>query len=197
MSVPAPPAASWVAALALWSALALPTSRILLETEMARQMALQLPLLVTTGGLIAHALRGCEPGWLRNADRSGGLGLTVALFAVAFWMLPRSLDAALAAPGMEAAKMITVPLLAGVPLTSSWRRLPALARGFLAANLLSMLGIVGALYLAAPVRLCVYYRLDQQAAAGEGLIALAGAAGLAWLLSALVGWPRQPESIQR
>lgn len=163
----------------------------MLEVEMVHQMTLQLPLLGITGGLIAHALREREPGWLHGADRSGAVGVTVALFAIAFWMLPRSLDAALATPSMEAAKMISVPLLAGLPLASSWRRLPALARGFLAANLLSMLGTVGALYLAAPTRLCAYYRLDQQAAAGRGLIAVVGVVGFVWLLTVLFGSPRR------
>ena len=183
------PAASWIAAAALWIALALPAARSVLETEMARQMTLQLPLLGISGGLIARALRGREPGWLHEADRSGAVGVTVAL-VMAFWMLPRSLDAALAAPGMRAAKVITCRC-SPVASRIEWRRLPALARGFVAANLLSMLGTVGALYLAAPTRLCAYYRLDQQAAAGRGLIALAGAAEFVWLLAALVGWPRR------
>ena len=191
MNLLSPPAASGIAAAALWTALALPAARSALEAEMVRQMILQLPLLGITGGLLAHALRGYAPGWLREADQSGAAGVTLALFAIVFWMLPRSLDAALGAPRMEAAKLITVPLLAGLPLASSWRRLPLLARGFLAANFLSMLGTVGALYLAAPVRLCAYYRLDQQAAAGRGLIVLAGVAGFAWLFAALFGWPRE------
>ncbi len=189
--MPSSPATSGIAAAALWTALALPAARSVLEAEMVRQMTLQLPLLGITGVLTALALRAREPRWLREADRSGAVGVTLALFAIAFWMLPRSLDAALAAPRMEAAKLITVPLLAGVPLASSWRRLPALARGFLAANFLSMLGTVGALYLAAPVRLCAYYRLDQQAAAGRGLIVLAGMLGLVCLLGAVIGWPRE------
>ncbi len=192
MNLLSSPAGSWIAAAALWVVLASPPARSLLEGEMVRQMTLQLPLLGITGGLIAHALREREPAWLHQADRSGAVGVIMALFTIAFWMLPRSLDAALADARMEAAKIITLPLLAGLPLASSCRRLPVLARAFLAANLLSMLGIVGALYLAAPTRLCTYYRLDQQAAAGRGLIALAAVAGFVWLLAVLFGSSRQP-----
>ena len=191
MNLLSSPFASGISAVALWIALALPGARSTLEAEMVRQMTLQLPLLGLTGGLIAHALRRHEPRWLVEADRSGAVGMTLALFTIAFWMLPRSLDAALGGWRMEATKMITIPLLAGLPLASSWRRLPALVGAFIGANLLSMLGTVGALYLAAPIRLCAYYRLDQQATAGRGLIVLAGAAGLVWLLAALIGLPRR------
>ena len=157
---------------------------------MASQMAVQLPLLVLVGSLLALALRPFEPRWLREADRFGAAGLVLALFVLAVWMLPRSLDGALAEPHVEAAKFLSLPLLAGLPLASSWPRLPGIAKGVVVANFLSMLGTVGGLYLAAPGRLCAYYRIDQQVATGMALLALAGALGISWFAAAFCGWPR-------
>jgi hypothetical protein len=183
-----PARAAAIGGVLLWAILALPPLRRALESAMVLQMAVQLPLLGLSGGLIAQQLRRAEPGWLREADWLGLPGVTLALFAIAFWMLPRSLDFALADPRFEAAKFIALPLFAGLPLAASWRRLPALGRAFLAANMISMIGTLGGLYLAAPVRLCAYYRIDQQAVAGRALIALAAGSGLLWLLAALFGW---------
>jgi hypothetical protein len=190
MNAPAGSAALLLGAGALWGVLALPPLRAGLESEMALQMTVQLPLLAVVGGLIARGLRGCEPRWLRDADRYGLPGTIFAIFSLAVWMLPRSLDGALADPLVEAAKFVSLPLFLGLPLASSWQRLPGLGRGFLAANFLSMLGTLGGLYLAAPVRLCAYYRLDQQQASGRALIALAVGIGLFALFAALFGRPR-------
>ena len=68
--------------------------------------------------------------------------------------------------------------------------MPALGRAFVWANFIPKLGAVGGLYMAAPSRLCAYYRLDQQAAAGWTLIAVAAALGLLWFVAAFIGWPR-------
>jgi hypothetical protein len=67
--------------------------------------------------------------------------------------------------------------------------MPGLGRAFVWANFIPKLGAVGGLYLAAPVRLCAFYRLDQQAVAGWTLIALTTVLALATLVVALVGWP--------
>ncbi len=190
MSAFSPPAVVLLGAGALWAALALPPLRAALEAEMALQMTVQLPLLAVVGGMIGQALCPTEPGWLRDADRLGLPGVTLAMFVLAIWMVPRSLDGALADPRVEFAKFVSVPLFIGLPLASSWRRLPGLGKGFLLANFLSMLGTIGSLYLAAPIRLCAYYRLDQQEATGRTLIAIAVAIGLFALLAALVGWHR-------
>jgi hypothetical protein len=70
-----------------------------------------------------------------------------------------------------------------------WRRMPPLGRAFIWANFIPKLGAIGGLYLAAPTRLCAYYRLDQQAVAGWTLIVLAVVLGTLWFIVAFVGWP--------
>ena len=177
-----------LAAAGLWGALWVPPLRLALERDMALHMAVQLPLLAGVGLLLAHACRRHEPRWLAAADWLGIPGLALVMFATTFWMLPRMLDLAVADEPADLAKFLSLPLLAGMPLGLSWWRMPPLGRAFVFANFIPKLGAVGGLYLAAPVRLCSYYRLDQQAAAGWALIAVAAGLGMVWFLAAFIGW---------
>lgn len=173
------PGRGWMLA-AGYLLLAVPPLRGWLEAGMVSHMLVQLPLLV---GLGAAAVAWLPAGWRRRLDgcNAAGLPLTLlAVFAAAFWMLPRSLDAALNGPAMEAAKFLSLPLLVGMPLALSWHRLPVIGRGFLWSNLISMLVVLGWLYSAAPVRVCTNYLVDQQQLLGRSLLLLA--LGLAlWL----------------
>jgi hypothetical protein len=172
----------------LWIALWIAPVRLALERDMAVHMIVQLPLLAGVGYLLAAALRRHEPRWFAQADWLGIPGLLLVILATSFWMLPRMLDAALADPLIDIVKFLSMPLLVGMPLGLSWPRMPALGRAFLWANFIPKLGAIGGLYLAAPTRLCTYYRLDQQATAGWALIAVAVALGFTWFVAAFVGW---------
>jgi hypothetical protein len=174
----------------LWLALWLPPLRTALEQDMAAHMAVQLPLLMAIGLLVAPVLRRYEPRALVEADWLGIPGLVLVGFATSFWMLPRMLDRALAEPLIDLAKFLSLPLLAGLTLGLSWRRMPGLGRAFVWANFIPKLGAVGGLYLAAPTRLCAYYRLDQQTAAGWTLIAVATALAIVSFAAAFAGWPK-------
>jgi hypothetical protein len=176
-------------AAALWAALWLAPLRAALESDMALHMVVQLPLLIAIGVLLAPAVRRCEPRAMAEADWLGIPGLVLVGFTTSFWMLPRMLDRALADPLIDLAKFLSLPLLGGLPLGLSWRRMPGLGRTFVWANFIPKLGAVGGLYLAAPTRLCAYYRLDQQTAAGWTLIAVASMLGIASFIVAFVGWP--------
>lgn len=173
----------------LLALLALPVLREAMERDMARHMLMQIPLLALCGWLCAPppaAGRNPAASW----DRHGIAGILAANLAAAYWMLPRTLDNAIASAAYEAAKFISLPLLVGVPLRRCWPRLPMLGQAFVVANAVSMLGVVGWLYLAAPVRVCVYYLVDQQEIVGRALICLAGAITLAVLVRAFVGGTR-------
>lgn len=179
-----------------------PPLRHVLEGHLVTHLLVQIPMLATAGILLGHALPASSGrcgdaagSWRREArgpwDRwngSGLPGLLLALFTAAFWMLPRSLDAALAEPAMAVAKFISLPVLLGLPLAQSWRRLHPIARGFVWAKLVSMLGVLGWLYLAAPVRLCNFYLLDEQLLLGRAM--LATGAVLAAALTAQAFWVR-------
>jgi hypothetical protein len=168
----------WLALLTGYAALASPPLRALLESVMAAHMLVQLPALAALGACAALQL----PGGVRRrlaACNAGGVPFTLlALFAAAFWMLPRSLDGALNHAHLELAKFVSLPLLVGAPLALSWRRLTALGRGFLWCNLLSMLVVLGWLYSVAPVRVCTNYLVGQQTLLGRCLLLLAAALSL-------------------
>jgi len=179
------PAAAWLT-LWVWPV------RITLESDMALHMAVQLPLLIGLGLSLAFILRTGEPRWFADADWLGIPGIVLVVFTTSFWMLPRALDNAIADPWTDAAKFLSLPLLAGLPLGLSWRRMPPLGRAFIWANFIPKLAAVGGLYLAAPARLCAYYRLDQQLAAGWTLILIAASLATLWLIAAFIGWcPRE------
>lgn len=175
-------------AIILWCGLWLPPLRAGLEADMALHMAVQLPLLAAVGVLLVPAIARHEPRRLAEADWLGIPGLVLVLFSTSFWMLPVVLDGALSDWRMEAAKFLSLPLAVGLPLGLSWRRMPPVGRGFIVANVISKLGAAGGLYLAAPVRLCAYYRLDQQAEAGWVLLGIAGTLSVGAFLVVFCGW---------
>ncbi len=161
--------------------------RYSLESDMALHMTVQIPLLIGIGLLLAPLVRGREPPWLVEADWLGIPGMVAVVLVTSFWMIPRALDSALSDPLTDAAKFVTLPLAAGLPLGLSWRRMPPLGRAFIWANFIPKLGAIGGLYLAAPVRLCAYYRIDQQTEAGWALVIVAAALGISWFFVVFFG----------
>ncbi len=173
-------------ATALVIMLVLPPLRGWLEGSMIGHMLVQIPLLAAAGVLGAFAL---PPHLKRQLAVYNAYGLSFTLlagFVSTYWMLPRALDAALANPWMEVAKFASLPLLVGLPLAVSWRPLGAIGRGFVLANFISMVAVVGWLYIVAPVRVCNNYLVNQQTVAGWLLVAIAGLLLLAWAAPAFV-----------
>lgn len=169
----------------LWLALALPTTRMAMEADMSLHMLGQIPLLMLAGWLTVGTIR--APRWYRVVDEGGWFGVLVAVFAASYWMVPWVLDAALVDPRFELLKFFGLPLLVGAPLRWSWPRLSIVGRGFIVTNMLSMTAFVGWLYIAAPVRVCVYYLVDQQTLAGKMLLVATGVASLLFFLRCLLG----------
>jgi len=126
------------------------------------------------------------PRPLARLDRwnpQGVPGIVLALGVSTYWMIPRALDAALASGSVELAKFVSLPLLVGLPLALSWPRLHPIAKGFVAANWIPMLGVVGWLYRAALIRLCNYYLTDEQQLTGDLLVVLTVVLAALWLTS--------------
>lgn len=153
--------------------LATPPMRSWMESSMVGHMLVQIPLLIAIGALAVAVLPRRLLAWLQLCNGRGIPLTLLALFALSYWMLPRALDAALNSPLMEFTKFVSLPLLVGVPLALSWRRLSLIGQGFVWSNFVSMLGVLAWLYLVAPVRVCNNYLVDQQALLGKGLFALA------------------------
>ncbi len=177
----------WAGGLMLIGILALPASRRMLEAQMAAHMLVQIPLLALTGVLFASAVGARMQRTLERYNERGLPGMLLVLFASSYWMLPRALDAALDSPAMEVVKFFSLPLLVGLPLASSWASVGPVGRGFVLANAISMIGVVGWLYRQSPVRLCNYYLIDQQVLLGDCLLGLALLMGLVCAARAFVG----------
>ena len=161
----------------LFVVLATPPARDALEQVMVAHMLVQIPLLAIVGALGVTAVPQRVRARLAEWNRAGVSGTLLALIASSWWMVPRALDWALASSLMEAAKFVTLPLFVGAPLALSWTRLGTMGRGFVIANVLPMWAVVGWAYIAAPVRVCNYYLVDQQVAAGVGLVIVSIALG--------------------
>lgn len=157
----------------LIAALSIPQVRTGLESTMVGQMVIQIPLLAFTGYLFGTGIRKhvWKPEWVQY-NQNGIPGLIIAIFTSIFWLLPRSLDAALNNTTFELAKYLTAPLMIGLPLAFSWGRLSPIVKGFIWANVISMLFVMGWLYANAPVRLCNNYLKGQQVNLGITLIGL-------------------------
>lgn len=168
--------------------LGLPGARGLLEREMVTHMLVQIPLLAIAGVLIAAGIPSTVRTRIVAWNRRGVAGALLAAIVSSWWMVPRALDSVLASPGAEWWKFASLPLLAGVPAALSWQPLGSIGRGFVIANVLPMWAVVGWLYVAAPVRVCNYYLVDQQVVAGMGLLWLSIAAGLAFCAAAFRSW---------
>ncbi len=178
------------AGIGLIALLALPVWRGLLESSLINHMLIQIPLLALAGWMIGRAL---FSSLFSDWNERGIPGLLVALFAMLFWMIPRWLDAALSEPLWEVVKFITIPLLIGAPLAISWPRMSSFTRAVVWTNAISMLVVIGWLYVAAPLRVCNNYLVNQQEAFGYMAIYLALAIALYWIGTAFFGNWKEPE----
>lgn len=161
--------------------LALPATRSWLEASMVTHMLVQMPLLVALGALAAVCLDERRRQSLLALLGGPVSSIALATFASSYWMLPRALDAAIGGGLTEAMKFLSLPLLVGLPVALAWQRLGPIGRGFVWTNLISMLGFLGWLYLAAPVRVCNNYLLDEQSRVGWLLVNLAVLLFAGWL----------------
>lgn len=155
-----------------------------LEGHPVTHVLVQMPALALVGALLAPPALG-RGAW----NRGGVAALLTAIFAAAVWMLPRSIDAAVSDPLVDAAKFVTLPLLVGLPLAIGWRRAHPLLGAFLKAQALSMLGILAFLYTHAPVRICNSYLAEDQFQLGIGFLLVGITLALLWTAPLLVGEP--------
>lgn len=161
--------------------LAIPAVRGALEADMASHMLLEFPLVVGIGAVAAGFAPRARAAFAR-IDRMGITGWLFASLALAYWMIPSALDAALANPAINAAKFATLGL-AGFALRASTSRSPPALEAFFVGNFAWMSATVGLLYQEAEMQLCLNYLADGQQRAGRGLVVLSIACVVAWLVA--------------
>ncbi|WP_298920983.1 hypothetical protein [uncultured Roseobacter sp.] len=141
----------------------------------------QMPLLAAAGYLLPHRL---------TLPRAAiGPVLILALVTCVVWMLPRSVDAALSEMSWHLAKFVTLPLGFGLALSLTWPAIGPVLRGFIKAQVISMLLLLGFLYTHAPIRICNSYLVDDQDRLGLGFVTVALGLTLWWIIPAFLGKP--------
>jgi len=173
--------------LILYCLLLTPQALQFLESRMVLHMVVQIPLLVLVGWLFGIAARPLTQKWRDQWNRFGLPGIFLALFTFAFWCLPQNLDASLTNWMFEVGKLLSLPLLCGLPLALSWRQTTAMVRGFLQTNLISMLLFLSWLYAYAPVRICNNYLINDQHQLAIWLLYSAGLLSLYWSVGLFFG----------
>jgi hypothetical protein len=167
-------------------ALVLPFSRTWLETTLVGHVLVQMPLLAVAGWLFGSAIEPSLDRVMERWNRFGVAGFTLAIFTVLFWMVPRSVDGAVAYPEYEMFKLVSLPC-AGAALALSLPGTHPLLAGALKANVVSMLAVLAWVYTAAPVRLCNSYLASDQKMLGAGMAVLAGMLAINWGVGLLFG----------
>ncbi len=176
-----------IAALAAFAVIAATPAGGWLASTMVGHVLALIPLLVVIGFVLGKSLEHRLERWLALVNAGGIGGVLMATFAIAFWMIPRWLDASLDSTFVAAAKYLSLVFLAGMPLALSWRRLHPIARGVVKIEFLAMLFRMGWLYLISPDRFCNNYLLTDQVWLGRALIVVGIALSITWLIPVFFG----------
>jgi hypothetical protein len=150
----------------------LPYIRSMLEESMVGTMLIQYPLLVGSGYILAKGFPKKWRGFFVYYNENGIAGILITICVVGFWVLPRSVDAALNEPIIEIAKYMSLSLLAGILLFYSWQLLGPISKAFIWANLISMIFVMSWLYSVSPARLCNNYLVTAQQQLGKAMFVL-------------------------
>lgn len=164
---------------ALWLLIAVTPAGAYLEASLLRHVLIEIPLLVVIG-----IAAGCllKPRLSGVIDVISIPAILLACFTLAFWMIPRWLDASLNDAMVAYAKYLSLPMLVGIPLALSWRNLHPIARGVVKIEFLAMLFRLGWIYLVSPDRLCNNYLLSEQQELGYVFIIIGLACAVIWLI---------------
>lgn len=168
----APPWALGALGALLFAAAAAPPLTDWLKLELARHILAQFPMLLGAGYCFGRVSANRWEVARKEAPLGTAPALVLAGFSLAFWMMPRWLDAAVDHAPVDTAKLLSLTLLAGFPLGWAWPRVSPLVQLFVWANGVSMLFVMGWFYLSAPYRLCNNYLQSDQATLGLWLMCL-------------------------
>lgn len=147
-----------------------------LDASMSRHMLLQMPALAGFGFVATRAWPAPRPDSAQS--------LTALVFAagtLVFWMLPRSLDTALAISWADQLMHANM-LAAGWALATALPRLEFHTKMAFGIYAVAMVLAAGAVYAATTVPVCSTYTVQQQNAAGVWLLWTGGALFLLLLL---------------
>lgn len=155
--------------------------RAVIIGDMFWHMNIQIPILIAAGVMIQ-----IPPSAMANRlARLNAFGLSsfiASQLILAYWMLPISIDRAIIHWEYDLAKIISL-ILCGWLIQISFRKTTLVIEVFFVGYFLAMMLWVGLYYLQSDVRLCNVYSQDSQQYAGIGLIIIAIALSLVWVIS--------------
>ncbi|MEQ1598686.1 MAG: hypothetical protein ABL880_04890 [Methylotenera sp.] len=169
-----------------WLVIVSPPLATWLKHSMLSHMLIQLSLLVLIGVAIGQQLNKRYPHILYQTKMLCVALLLLSISTMMVWMIPRLLDLAVENVWVDAAKILSLPLLAGLPLYFAWQNFGQILRGILHLEALATLLRLAWLYIESPTRLCVQYGLDDQKRLGAMLIGISSIYTLYLLKKALV-----------
>lgn len=158
-----------------------------LESSMPLHVLVEIPLLISIGLIISKVFYKPVNRFFSPINRGGIFGILLTTFVLAFWMIPRWLDASLTSEIVAWAKYLSLPFLVGVPLGLSWNILHPIARGVVKIEFLSMLFRLGWLYIISPDRLCNNYLINDQELLGKGFLIIGFILAISWLIPIFFG----------
>lgn len=157
------------------------------EARLTTHLLVQYPLLIVAGAMAGAAL-----ARTRQAPWTAAPALLGAALALEFWLLPRWIDAALAARLPDMVKAGCLVVLVGLPLGWGGAQAGPVLRSFAWANAISMLAVMGWLQLVVPTRLCNRYLLGDQRRLGLAFLVFAALMMAAGLARAMFGRQEPP-----
>lgn len=157
-----------------------------IESTMVSHVLFELPLLVVFGTLLGVQLNLHYNPILRWINSGGIFGILTAVFTLAFWMIPRWLDASLNDPLIAYAKYVSM-LFVGMSLAMSWPGAHVITRALVKIEFLTMLYRLGWIYLISPERLCNNYLLADQKWLGSGFLLIGLTLSISWMLPVFFG----------
>lgn len=159
--------------LLLYVFLLLPTVAALLESIMIMHMHMQMSLLAVSGFLMARFFQLRFPAFFAKWNRNGVPGIMLFVIIWIYWMIPRTMDEALTMKSVEWFKFISLPFLAGVPLSDSWKKLAPVGKKLVYFIIAVSYLISGWIYATSQAQLCNNYMIVEQKELGWGSMAIA------------------------
>jgi hypothetical protein len=159
--------------LLLYIFLMVPPVANLVESIMITHMHMQMPLLVISGFLMGGILIKRYQHFFEKWNHNGIPGITLFMIIVVYWTIPRTMDEALTIQSIEIWKFISLPLLAGIPLRDSWKKLTKFGKNIIIIIFTVKYFGMGSLYIWSEDQLCNNYLVIDQLTLGWGFITTA------------------------
>ncbi len=151
------------------------------ESSLVLHILLEFPLLVVYGVISGKLIEKNVTPLFSWVNQGGIFGLLTVTFILAFWMIPRWLDASINDSNIAYCKYLSL-FLAGLILSLSWGQTHSITRALVKIEFITMLFRIGWIYLISPTRLCNNYLLNEQVWLGQLFLVIGVALIIYWLI---------------